>query len=93
MNEDREIHGIVIQQPLPISINRHHVFLALNPDKDVDGFTPSNMAKLSLGNLESCLIPSVAKAVVRILNEIFPDLTGKRVMVLGRSSQVVSLSN
>lgn len=90
LNQDQTIHGIVIQQPLPSTIDENKVILSLDPNKDVDGFHPMNISSVMLGRLDNSFVPCAAKAVLRLIREFHGNLVGKRSVVLGRSHRVVS---
>lgn len=83
LNEDKQVDGILVQLPLPKHIDEVKVLEAIRPDKDVDGFHPENMAKLFLG--QKSMIPCTPKGMMTLLDEINYDLTGKEVVVVGRS--------
>lgn len=83
LNIDNTVDGILVQLPLPQHINEEKVLEAIAPDKDVDGFHPNNVAKLFLG--QHSLLPCTPKGMMVLLDEINYDLTGKEVVVVGRS--------
>lgn len=87
LNEDKTVDGILIQLPLPLHINKDHIFNILNPQKDVDGFTPLNVGKLCLG--QDTFVPCTPKGIIKILEYIsYYDLSGKKAVVIGRSNIV-----
>lgn len=86
LNEDDTVDGILVQLPLPDHINEDKVLEAIDPSKDVDGFHPENVAKLFLG--QKSLVPCTPKGMMVLLDEINYDLTGKEVVVVGRSNIV-----
>lgn len=87
LNEDKTVDGILIQLPLPSHINKDHIFNILNPQKDVDGFTPLNVGKLYLG--QDTFVPCTPKGIIKILEYIgYYDLSGKKAVVIGRSNIV-----
>ena len=86
LNEDETVDGILVQLPLPKHINEDKVLEAIDPSKDVDGFHPENVAKLFLG--QRSLVPCTPKGMMVLLDEINYDLTGKEVVVVGRSNIV-----
>ena len=86
LNEDETVDGILVQLPLPDHINEDKVLEAIDPSKDVDGFHPENVAKLFLG--QRSLVPCTPKGLMVLLDEINYDLTGKEVVVVGRSNIV-----
>lgn len=87
LNDDKTVDGILIQLPLPLHINKDHIFNILNPQKDVDGFTPLNVGKLYLG--QDTFVPCTPKGIIKILEYIgYYDLSGKKAVVIGRSNIV-----
>jgi methylenetetrahydrofolate dehydrogenase (NADP+) / methenyltetrahydrofolate cyclohydrolase len=86
LNENKEIHGILVQLPLPNQINPKVVIEAIHPDKDVDGFHPLNVGKLLTG--EDTFVPCTPLGIIEMLKEIHIDLTGKHAVVIGRSNIV-----
>ncbi len=86
LNNDDTVDGILVQLPLPKHINEDKVLEAIIPSKDVDGFHPENVAKLFLG--QDSLVPCTPKGMMVLLDEINYDLTGKEVVVVGRSNIV-----
>lgn len=83
LNEDKEVDGILVQLPLPSHIDEDKILDVIDPLKDVDGFHPDNIAKLFLG--QDSLVPCTPKGMMALLDEIHYDLTGKEVVVVGRS--------
>jgi methylenetetrahydrofolate dehydrogenase (NADP+)/methenyltetrahydrofolate cyclohydrolase len=86
LNEDRAIHGILVQLPLPGHINERRVIEAIDFRKDVDGFHPVNMGRLVVG-LE-CFHPCTPAGVQELLIRSGNDPAGKHVVVVGRSNIV-----
>lgn len=86
LNADDTVDGILVQLPLPKHINEDKVLDAIDPSKDVDGFHPQNVAKLFLG--QHSLVPCTPKGMMVLLDEINYDLTGKEVVIVGRSNIV-----
>ncbi len=84
LNADPLVDGILLLRPLPRHLDESAVIALLDPDKDVDGITPQNMAKLFMGASEG-FAPCTAEAALRLLKTAIPDLTGKRAVVIGRS--------
>jgi methylenetetrahydrofolate dehydrogenase (NADP+) / methenyltetrahydrofolate cyclohydrolase len=83
-NRDLAIHGILMQSPPPKQIDEAAIVRALDPRKDVDGFHPMNVAKLTAGD-PSGFVPCTPLGVQRLLIETKIDITGAHVVVLGRS--------
>lgn len=86
LNKDESVDGILVQLPLPKHIDEQKVLNAIAPSKDVDGFHPDNIANLFLG--KKSLVPCTPKGMLVLLDEIGYDLTGKEVVVVGRSNIV-----
>ena len=85
-NQDSAWHGILVQLPLPAHINEEAVLLAIDPDKDVDGFHPTNMGRLWSGH--PLMIPSTPAGIMEMFREYKVDLEGKNAVVIGRSNIV-----
>ncbi|HEL2575464.1 bifunctional methylenetetrahydrofolate dehydrogenase/methenyltetrahydrofolate cyclohydrolase [Streptococcus sp. P25B114] len=85
-NQDENWHGILVQLPLPVHIDEEKVLLAIDPDKDVDGFHPTNMGKLWSGH--AVMIPSTPAGIMEMFKEYQIDLEGKSALVIGRSNIV-----
>ncbi len=85
LNTDPEVHGIMVNFPLPRDIDAMKVREAISPLKDVDGISPVNYGKLLLG--QEVLTPNTPRAVVRILESI-TDLKGKDVLIINRTPVV-----
>ncbi len=86
LNHDDGVDGILVQLPLPKTIDEEKVLKAIAPEKDVDGFHPANIAKLFLN--EEGFIPCTPYGLMVMLEEIGYDLDGKEVVVVGRSNIV-----
>ena len=86
LNFDDDIHGILVQLPLPKHIDSEKVLNAIVPTKDVDGFHPENAGLLSIGKPR--FIPCTPKGMMFILKHFDIDLNGKHVVVIGRSNIV-----
>ena len=86
LNNDNSFHGILVQMPLPEHINSQNIINAIKPEKDVDGFHPENAGWLSIGKPR--FIPCTPKGIMRIFNHYNIDLSGKDVVVIGRSNIV-----
>ncbi|MBK70575.1 MAG: bifunctional methylenetetrahydrofolate dehydrogenase/methenyltetrahydrofolate cyclohydrolase FolD [Euryarchaeota archaeon] len=83
-NEDESVHGILVQSPLPEGIDEISVVETIDPAKDVDGFHPSNLGRIVMGDRNG-LVPCTPSAVMEILRHYGPELEGKRAVVIGRS--------
>jgi methylenetetrahydrofolate dehydrogenase (NADP+)/methenyltetrahydrofolate cyclohydrolase len=86
LNCDLRIHGILVQLPLPKQIDTEKVLEAISPHKDVDGFHPYNVGRLMVG--KPLFRPCTPYGVMVMLKETGVDLTGKEVVVVGRSNIV-----
>ncbi|MYA65366.1 MAG: bifunctional methylenetetrahydrofolate dehydrogenase/methenyltetrahydrofolate cyclohydrolase FolD [Gemmatimonadetes bacterium] len=87
LNADPAIHGILVQLPLPRQIDESRVLLAIDPDKDVDGFHPVNVGRLATGD-PNVLAPCTPLGVIEMLLRSGVDPSGKHVVVVGRSNIV-----
>lgn len=85
-NQDDAWHGILVQLPLPKHIDEEKVLFAISPNKDVDGFHPTNMGKFWSGH--PVMIPSTPAGIMEMFKEYDIDLTGKNAVVIGRSNIV-----
>ncbi|MCX6355377.1 MAG: bifunctional methylenetetrahydrofolate dehydrogenase/methenyltetrahydrofolate cyclohydrolase FolD [Candidatus Aureabacteria bacterium] len=86
LNADPDIHGILIQLPLPAGLDSTAILSAVSPEKDVDGFHPFNMGKLLLGRKGFC--PCTPKGIMELLIRSGGEWEGKDVVVVGRSNIV-----
>jgi len=85
-NTDKSIHGILVQLPLPGHINEQKIIEAIDYKKDVDGFHPQNVGRLSIG--QSCFIPCTPYGIVELIKRSGVETNGKNVVVIGRSNIV-----
>ena len=88
LSEDPDVAGIILQSPLPSGVDRARVVAAIDPQKDVDGATAVNAARLSAGDLDGTLLPATAAAVMELLRAHEIPLRGQRAVVVGRSAVV-----
>lgn len=86
LNNDKNIHGILVQLPLPKHLDEKEVINTIAPNKDVDGFHPLNAGALFIG--EKSLVPCTPKGCIYLLKEIGYDLQGKKAVIVGRSNIV-----
>lgn len=86
LNEDDAVDGILVQLPLPDHIDRWRVLEAIDPAKDVDGFHPYNVGRLTVGR--PALAPCTPLGVVHLIKMVVSDLNGLDVVVIGRSNIV-----
>lgn len=88
LNQDEGLDGFIVQLPLPDHIDEQNVINAVSPEKDVDGFHPTNVGKMVL-NLPTFL-PATPKGIMELLGRYDVDISGKNVVVMGRSHIVGS---
>lgn len=86
LNKDESVNGILLQSPIPNHLNINQAFKAISYRKDVDGFTPSSVGKLVIG--EDTFISCTPYGVMKMFEEYNIDLTGKNLVILGRSNIV-----
>lgn len=86
LNANKEVYGILVQLPLPKKFNERRVLAAINPEKDVDGFSSYQMGKLVLG--EECFPSCTPRGIIELLHAYNIPLEGKRAVVVGRSNTV-----
>lgn len=86
MNNDPKINGILVQLPLPKGLNESEVLLAIDPDKDVDGFHPMNVGKMMVD--EKAFLPCTPHGVIQLLLRSGVDIKGANVVIVGRSNIV-----
>ena len=83
LNENPEIDGFIVQLPLPDQIDEQKVLMAVHPDKDVDGFHPTNFGKMALDM--STFIPATPFGILELLDRYGVETKGKHTVVIGRS--------
>ncbi len=86
LNDDSNIHGILVQLPLPKHLDETRVLLTIRPEKDVDAFHPYNVGKIMIGNHD--LLPCTPAGVMVLLERSGISVSGKRCVVIGRSNIV-----
>jgi methylenetetrahydrofolate dehydrogenase (NADP+)/methenyltetrahydrofolate cyclohydrolase len=86
LNNDTQIHGILVQLPLPKHINEQSVINAISPTKDVDGFHVINAGKLATG--QDGLVPCTPLGCLMMIKDHMADLSGKHAVIIGRSNIV-----
>jgi methylenetetrahydrofolate dehydrogenase (NADP+)/methenyltetrahydrofolate cyclohydrolase len=86
MNSDDKIHGILVQLPLPEQIDEQEVLLAIDPDKDVDGFHPINIGKMVAG--QKAFLPCTPHGIIQLLIKSGVKIAGSHVVIVGRSNIV-----
>ncbi|XP_073009374.1 bifunctional protein FolD 2 [Typha latifolia] len=88
LNADLDVHGILVQLPLPKHINEEKVLSEISIDKDVDGFHPLNIGKLAMKGREPLFLPCTPKGCLELLSRSGISVKGKRAVVVGRSNIV-----
>ena len=86
LNAAPDVDGVLVQLPLPAGIDESKVIDAISVEKDVDGFHPSNVAKLWLN--EPCILPCTPKGIMKMIEETGIQVQGKKAVVVGRSNIV-----
>ena len=86
LNKDDKIHGILLQSPIPKNLDINRAFEKISPNKDVDGFHPINVGKLALN--KDTFVSCTPYGIMKIFEEYNIDLTGKDVVIVGRSNIV-----
>jgi methylenetetrahydrofolate dehydrogenase (NADP+)/methenyltetrahydrofolate cyclohydrolase len=86
LNNNPECTGFIVQLPLPKSVNTEKVLLAIDPKKDADGLNPVNLGSLVLSSNK--IIPCTPKAILSLLNEYRINLSGSKVLIIGRGTTV-----
>ncbi len=87
LNADPEIHGILVQLPLPDHIRREQILEAVHPAKDVDGFHPVNVGRMTVGD-PAALVPCTPQGVIELLVRSGVETRGQNAVVVGRSNIV-----
>ncbi|XP_054802240.1 bifunctional protein FolD 2 isoform X2 [Prosopis cineraria] len=88
LNVNPDIHGILVQLPLPRHINEEKVLTEISLEKDVDGFHPLNIGKLSMKGREPLFVPCTPKGCLELLHRSGVSIKGKKAVVVGRSNIV-----
>lgn len=86
LNNDKTINGILLQSPIPSSLDINEAFRTISPEKDVDGFNPINVGMLVLN--QDTFVSCTPYGIMKMFEEYNIDLTGKNVVILGRSNIV-----
>lgn len=86
LNQREDVHGILLQSPIPKHLDIREAFNAIDDKKDVDGFHPINVGKLAIG--EDCFISCTPAGVMKMLEEYKIEIQGKNAVVIGRSNIV-----
>ena len=88
LNADSQVHGILVQLPLPKHLNEEQVLAAIGLDKDVDGFHPVNIGRLSMKGREPMFVPCTPSGCIELLDRYGIEIEGREAVVLGRSNIV-----
>ncbi len=86
INNDEQIHGMIVQLPLPKHLNEKEVINRIKPAKDVDGLHPVSIGALTIG--DKGLVSCTPKGCIRLIKETGIDISGKKAVVIGRSNMV-----
>ena len=86
LNQDNTVNGILLQSPIPSNLDINEAFRTIAPEKDVDGFNPVNVGKLVLN--QDTFVSCTPFGIIKMFEEYDIDLTGKNVVILGRSNIV-----
>ena len=86
LNNDKTINGILLQSPIPSNLDINEAFRTISPEKDVDGFNPINVGMLVLN--QDTFVSCTPYGIMKMFEEYDIDLTGKNVVILGRSNIV-----
>ena len=87
LNEKSDVHGLIVQLPLPKHMNPNRIIAAIKPEKDVDGLHPYNFGCLAQG-LTSELMPCTPLGIILLIHSVSPTLEGKHAVVVGASNLV-----
>lgn len=88
LNQDENVHGILVQLPLPDKLDEEQVLNSIALEKDVDGFHPINIGRLAQKGREPMAVPCTPAGVIYLIKSILPSLEGSHAVVLGRSNIV-----
>ena len=86
LNNKKDIHGILLQSPIPRHLDINEAFKTILPEKDVDGFNPLNVGKLTLG--QDTFVSCTPYGIMKMFEEYHIDLEGKNITIIGRSNIV-----
>jgi methylenetetrahydrofolate dehydrogenase (NADP+)/methenyltetrahydrofolate cyclohydrolase len=88
LNNDQSVTGFIVQVPLPNHISEKRILDTINPKKDMDGFHPNNLGNVYLGKNNELLPPATPKGIITLLESNNINISGKNIVVLGRSNNV-----
>ena len=86
LNDDANVHGILVQLPLPKHLNEEEIILRIKPEKDVDAFHPYNVGRITIGNPK--FLPCTPAGIMEMLHRSNIEISGKECVVIGRSNIV-----
>ena len=86
LNNDETVHGILVQSPLPKGVDANEAFRTISPKKDVDGFNPINVGKLSLN--QDCFVSCTPYGIIKMLEAYNIEIEGAHAVIIGRSNIV-----
>lgn len=86
LNADNSVNGILVQLPLPKSIDEERIINRISPEKDVDAFHPANVGRIMIGNYK--LLPCTPAGIIALMDHYGVEIAGKRCVVIGRSNIV-----
>ena len=86
LNDDANVHGILVQLPLPKHLDEEQVILRIKPEKDVDAFHPTNVGRITIGNPK--FLPCTPAGIMELLHRSNVEISGKECVVVGRSNIV-----
>ena len=86
LNNDETVHGILVQSPLPQGLDANIAFRTISPKKDVDGFNPINVGKLSLN--QDCFVSCTPYGIIKMLEAYNIEIQGAHAVIIGRSNIV-----
>ena len=86
LNNDENVHGILVQLPLPKHLNEEEIILRIKPEKDVDAFHPYNVGRITIGNPK--FLPCTPAGIMELLHRSNIEISGKECVVVGRSNIV-----
>lgn len=88
LNANPDVHGILVQLPLPGHIDEEEILGAISLEKDVDGFHPLNIGRLSMKRRDPLFVPCTPRGCIELLDRMHIPIEGKQAVVLGRSNIV-----
>mmetsp|Transcript_17607 Transcript_17607/g.30314 ORF Transcript_17607/g.30314 Transcript_17607/m.30314 type:complete len:322 (-) Transcript_17607:42-1007(-) len=88
LNANPEVHGILVQLPLPKHINEEEILAAISLEKDVDGFAPTNIGRLAMKSRSPMFAPCTPQGCIELLDRMEVPIEGKNAVVIGRSNIV-----